>query len=240
MANKREDIEKLIYDTMDALDPTGANSGKYKKLFGSMKDKQFFEYMEEFTSDMDLNATENFILDIVEFERTVDMDKCEKAAKVLDIPLYEYVYLPHLNMNKDNPVSTPQKCLVGYINVKRTQQLLFKKNGLSTSASRRSAITGQVVDKDKNSRNSDMEAIMLTSIGSTDILRELHGPRADDSVMKSDMLRDISTKGYVNLDDLESIPTNKDTLVTLSTYLTSAGIFSDILGDTYILPITLE
>ena len=37
----RKQIEKLIYDTYDALDPSGTNSGKYRTLFGSMNDAQF-------------------------------------------------------------------------------------------------------------------------------------------------------------------------------------------------------
>lgn len=233
---KREDIEKLIYDVFDALDPTETNSNKYRDLFSSMNDKKFDSFMRKFLSD----KKENFILDIVEFERTIDMDKCEKAANVLGIPLYEYVYFRHLTGDKDNPVSTIDKCLVGYINVKRTQQLLFKKNGLSPTASRRSAITGQVVDDDKNARDSDIEASMLVSLGAKDILRELHGPRADDDVMKNQMINDINNKGFVSLDDLDSNPTNKVSLMSLTTYLTAAGIHSDLIGDNYILPKSLE
>lgn len=233
---KRADIEKIIYDTFDALDPTGTNSDKYRNLFSSMTDKEFDSFMREFIS----NPNENFILDIVEFERTVDMNKCEKAAKVLNIPLYEYVYMPHLTGDRKNPVSTSQRCLVGYINVKRTQQLLFKKNGLSPTAARRSAITGQVVDDDKNARDSDIEAAMLVSLGAKEILKELHGPRADDDVMKNQMLNDINTKGFVSLDELDSNPTNKTSLMSLATYLTSAGIHSDLIGDTYILPKSVE
>lgn len=232
----RASVEKIIYDTFDALDPTGINGNKYRELFSSMSDKQFDKYMKDFLE----NEDENFILDIVEFERTVDLTKCEKAAKVLGIPLWEYVYLPHLTMDQNNVVSTPEKCLVGYINVKRTQQLLFKKNGITTTSMKRSAITGQVIDKDRNSRTSDIESTMLVSLGAEDILRELQGPRADDESMQSEMLQDISSKGFVSLDDLDSNPVNKKSLVTLSSYLLSAGIFSDVLGDTYILPSTLE
>ena len=78
------------------------------------------------------------------------MKNCENAAKLLGIPLMEYVYMPHLTMDKSRVVVSKEKCLVTYINVKRTQQFLHKKNGLSVSNEKVSATTGQVVNKDKN------------------------------------------------------------------------------------------
>ena len=148
--------------------------------------------------------------------------------------------MPHLTMDKKRVVVTKEKCLVGYINVKRTQQLLHKKNGLSTSNEKVSALTGQVVDKDKNARDSDIEASMLVSLGADKILQELHGPRADDPVMKREMNQSISTKGYVMLDELTNLSTNKVTLNTVNTYLLSMGLKSDIVSDTYILPKTSD
>lgn len=232
----RQYIEKLIYDTFDAIDPSGSNTNKYKELFSAMNDKEFEKYMKDFLN----NPEENFALDIVEFEHDIKMEYCEKAAKVIDIPLMEYVYMPHLTMDKKNVVVSKEKCLVGYINCKRTQQLLHKKNGLSISNEKRSAITGQVTNKDKNARDSDIEASMLVSLGADAILQELHGPRADDMVMKQQMNRSISTKGYVMLEELENLPTNKVTLNTVNTFLLSMGLKSDLITDTYILPKTSE
>ena len=34
--SKRKQAEKIIYDVMDALDKTGTNTEKYKKLFDKM------------------------------------------------------------------------------------------------------------------------------------------------------------------------------------------------------------
>ena len=168
------------------------------------------------------------------------MEYCENAAKVLGIPLMEYVYMPHLTMDKKHVVVSKEKCLVSYINVKRTQQLLHKKNGISIANEKRSATTGQVVNKDKNARNSDIEASMLVSLGADKILQELHGPRADDPIMKQQMNQSIATKGYVMLEELENLPTNKVTLNTVNTYLLSMGLISDLVTPTYILPKTSE
>lgn len=230
----RAQIEQMIYDVFDALDPSGTNTGKYRAMFAGMNDKEFAKFMQDFLKADD----EYFMLDINEFENNIKMEYCEKAAKVLGIPLMEYVYMPHLTMDKSHCVVSKEKCLVGYINVKRTQQLVHKKNGLSTSNEKVSSLTGQVVRKDKNARSSDIEASMLVSLGADKILQELHGPRSDDPVMKREMNQSIAQKGYVLLDELDNVATNKVTLNTINAYLLGMGLISDLVTDTYILPKT--
>lgn len=232
----RAAIEKLIYDVYDALDPSGKNSNKFHLLFSSMDDNEFAKWMKDFLND----DKENFTVDIVDFENDLKMENCEKASKVLGIPLMETVYMPHLTMDKTRVVASKEKCLVGWINVKRTQQLLQKKNALSTSNEKTSALTGQVVNDDKNSRDSDIEASMLVALGADEILKELHGPRADDMAMKREMNKSIADKGYVMLDELESLPTNKTTLNTVNTMLMGMMLKTDLITDTYILPKTSE
>ena len=236
MVANRKEIEQLIYDVFDAIDPSGTNTQKYRSHFEGMPDTEFEKFMKSFLK----NDEEQFILDIVEFEHDLSMDKCEKAAKVLGIPLMEYVYMPWLTMDKENVVVSKEKCLVGYINVKRPQQMVHKKNGISISNTKISALTNQVVDHDKNARDSDIEASMLVALGADEILKELHGPRADDPVMKREMNQSIATKGYVSLEDLTNSPTNKVTLNTINTFLLSMGLKSDIVTDSYILPKTSE
>lgn len=236
MVANRKEIEQLIYNVFDAIDPSGTNTQKYRSHFEGMSDTEFEKFMKSFLK----NDEEQFILDIVEFEHDLSMDKCEKAAKVLGIPLTEYVYMPWLTMDKENVVVSKEKCLVGYINVKRPQQMVHKKNGISISNTKISALTNQVVDHDKNARDSDIEASMLVALGADEILKELHGPRADDPVMKREMNQNIATKGYVSLEDLTNSPTNKVTLNTINTFLLSMGLKSDIVTDSYILPKTSE
>lgn len=236
MVVNRKQIQQLIYDFYDALDPSGSNTDKYKAIFEPMDDKEFEKYMKEFLSKDD----ENFILDIVDFEHEMKFEYAENAAKVIDTELYEYVYLPHLTRDKEHPIRTSQKCLVGYFNTKRTQQFLHKKNALSNSNEHINVLTGQVSRDDKNARDSDIEASMLVSIGADKILQELHSFRADDHVMKRQARQDISTKGYILMDELENNPINKVTLNTVSVYLMAMNIENDLITDTYILPKTSE
>ena len=232
----RKEIEKLVYDTFDALDPSGTNTLKWKVFFGKMDDAKFQSYMKDFLA----NPEENFILDINEFDRKVTMKHCEAAAKVLGIPLTETVIMPHLSGDPKRAVATKQKCIVGWINVKRTQQLLHKKNGLALANDNVYHLTGQVIGDDKDARSSDMEAMMLVSLGADSILQELHGPRSDDLVMSREMMEKVSTQGYVRLEDLTNLKTNKITLNAVNAYLLGMQLKSDIITDSYVLPELLK
>lgn len=116
----------------------------------------------------------------------------------------------------------------------------MKKNGISTDISQRSALTNQVTAKDKNGRQSDLENTMLISIGMPNTLKELNGPRADDSVMKQEMLRDIALNGYTRLEDMTDDVTNKTTLNTVNTYILGMSINSDLVTKGLMLPKTVK
>lgn len=84
MVVNRKQVEQLIYDFYDALDPSGSNTDKMKSIFSPMNDKEFEKYMKEFLADDD----ENFIVDIVDFEHDVKFEYAEKAAKVIGTELF--------------------------------------------------------------------------------------------------------------------------------------------------------
>ena len=148
--------------------------------------------------------------------------------------------MPHLSMDKNKVIVTQEPVPVGYLNIKRTQQTVSKKNGISTDIDKRSALTGQVIAEDKNGRESDLENSMLVSLGLEDTLRELNGPRSDDIVMKHQMLQDITTKGYLSLKDLDSDLTNKTTLNTVNVFLLGMGLNSDLVTSGLMLPSTIK
>ena len=221
---KRQKMEKVIYDTFGALDKTKANTNKYKAMFANMTDNQFDKFFKELFA----NESAYLILDICDYERDLRIDDIEDAAKVLNIPLFEKVAFPHYTMDKEHVVVSKEPVPVGYCHIKRTQQTLAKKNGLSTTADIRSSITGQVSGADKNGRESDLENSMLISLGMNDLLKELNGPRADDPVMKQQMYTESNNKGYVSLADLDSDPANKTIFKTVNVFLLGMGLNSDL------------
>jgi len=229
-------MTNIIYRFFTAFDKTKTNTNKYKDMFDPMSPSAFRRWFKGFFMDEDAYL----ILDIVDYERTISMDDIERAAKVINVPLFEYVYLPHITMDKGKTVRTRTPVPVGYIHIKRTQQTVAKKNGISTSSDIRSPLTGQVTGADKNGRESDLENIMLVSLGMTECLRELNGPRADDMVAKREMLSDISKQGYVKLNDLTYDVNNKTTLNTVDAYFIGMGIKTDLVTKGNMLKSTLK
>lgn len=233
---KRNKMEKLIYDVFDALDPTKENTLKYKKMFKGMSDAQFNLFFKNFFN----NDQSYLILDIVDYERTLTMDNIEEAANILGVPLFEYVCMPFIDNNTENPIMTKFKVPVGYIPIKRVQQMVRKKNTASVEISERSALTGQVTGKDKNARESDSENFALLTLDVDAPLREFLGPRADDMVMKNEMYSQATRKGYVSLDELPNELENKVTLQSLDVYLIGMGIKSDLVTNGLIVKKTLR
>ena len=233
---KREEMETLIYNFFSAFDKTETNTKHYQDMFSKMSDTQFDKWFKDFFD----NPKAYLVLNICDYENTIQLDDIEDAAKVLNIPLFETVYMPYVTMDKKKTIATPIPVPVGYLNIKRTQQTISKKNGLSTSIDTRSALTAQVTGADKNGRESDLENTMLASLGMVNTMRELNGPRADDMSMKNQMLHDIALNGYVKLEDLDDDVENKTTLNTVNVFLLGMGLDSDLVTRGLMLPVSLK
>lgn len=221
---KRKEMENLIYDVFSKLDTSGENTKKYKAMFSKMSDNQFDSFFKQlFASD-----TAYLVLDMVDYERDVKMQDIENAARTLGVPLMEKVAVPFLSPDPNSPIVSKQEVPVGYIHLKRTQQMQFKKNTTSTEASARSALTGQVTGADKNARESDTENYVLVTLGSEKAIKEFCSLRADDMVMKSEAYAEISKKGYVSLDELTDDVKNKTTLNTVDVFFMGMGLKTDL------------
>ena len=227
----RKRMEDLIYKFFDLFDPTGRNTEWYKNKFKDMSDAQFVGTLFKEKVPY-LRAT------MVDYENPMEIDNYEKAAKFLNVPLFEEVIIPYASPDPNKPIVSKYKCVVGYLNMKRMQQLNFKKLGLSTETSERNMLTGQVTGHDKNSRNSDNETSSMLAMGANETLKEFMSARADDMVMKKEMNQSIMRNGYVALNDLTDDVANKTALNTTSVFFMGAGIMNDLIGNDYVLPKT--
>lgn len=224
MVQLRKEATKKVLDVLAILDKDGKNVEKYKKYYESMNDQEFDSKMRQFL----LDDHKNFYLEIIPNKSEPSMDDIEKALDYLNIPENEYVWYKH-DGDKDDPVRTKCRVPVGYVNCRRVQQILSKKNTYSLDIDKRDMKTGQVTSDDKIARIADTEAIGLTTYGAKYALKEFFGPRADSMAKKREMYKQINKYGYVYYDDLEGDIRQSQSLNTIYTYLMGAGLANDLL-----------
>ena len=233
----RKAMEQLVYDVFSHMDKTGKNTEKFRKLFSSMNDKQFEQYAVNMFNDRRLFH----IFDVERYKIDPQYEDYDDAAKkVLGIDLYEYVAFPHMSEDPKKPFITPRTVPVGYVHIKRLQQMKRKKNSAATDIDHRDMKTGQVSGHDKAARTSDMEVYAMMTYGAKDALKEFMSFRADDPVMKTEAYSRIYNEGYLDMNDLTDDIGNKQTLNTANVYLISMGLLSDLVSPGYILKDVLE
>jgi hypothetical protein len=229
---KRKRIEFQVVQTMNLIDPTGINAKKYQAMFASMNDVQFSNWITKFLAD----DKSNFRVDIEEFgdgKRVMKYENIEKAAKFLKIPLFEYVYLPHLSSNPNKPIRTKQPVLVGYLNIKRVQQLVSKKTGLALDDRKRDENTGQLRGDSKAGTMTAIENELLAGMGANDILSEICGARADNVTEYDNMLQEIASTGSVSLKNVKTNQFDKPSLLQADLYFKLMGLKTDIISESY-------
>jgi len=169
------------------------------------------------------------------------MNQIKNAADFLGISLEDYIYY---RQNDPRGIRSKMKVPVGYVNIKRVQQILSKKNHYSTDIDDRSLKTGDVKGESKVSGISDNEVYALKAMGADEALKELLGPRSDNQAEKRQMYRDIAQNGFTSLEDIKAaVPraqTTSTTLNTINTYLLACGISSDLITNTLETEFTLD
>jgi hypothetical protein len=230
VAKGRKAAQALVLNVMRDLEPGGKNAEMLEKLFSSMDDKKFLAWAKEFASD----PKAYFQLQVIPYIDEPKMPEIKKAASRLNLPLEETIELRHLG------IKTRTKVPVGYLFLKRHQQVISKKNQIVMGIGRRNQRTGQVIGDSKAARVSDMENFGLQTMNARSTLRELMGPRADDMRNKMRMYEDLSLHGVTSQADLASEPRDKTVLRTIDMMFLGAMIRTDLVSETMILPIAVE
>lgn len=235
----KKEVMSLISTFMSGFDPSGKSTELWNKKLGSLDDKSF---VKEVKAILD-NPKRWFSPEIAAFDRKSQpkFESYKKLAKLLGIELEEYVVLPYMNENTTvaSPTVTLTKVPVGFLHIKRLQQLVRKKNKTAMSIDSRDARNGQVRGDDKGARITDADMYALSVFNAEPIMKELYGPRADSKDAK-EKLYDAIRKGdrLPRLADLPNDLEDKVSLNTLNNYILGATLVTDLLSDTYMLPIT--
>lgn len=230
---KMEKIKALVMGVVRAIDnKKQLNVARYETFFNTSTDEELIKWADSMGKTLD-STIQIFELPFEECNIT----QIKAAADVLNIPLEEYVWFKDKD---EHPIRTRYRVPVGYVPIKRLQQMLNKKNHITTEAEKRSIKSGQVSGEDKVSSIIEAEAYGLLSVNADEIMKELYGPRADGYDKKSDFYNQISTNGYCDLTDLETDLTKHTTLNTINTYLLASGLKTDLVSNTLKTPYTLE
>lgn len=232
MNDKRKKVEELIDKTLSLMDPSGVNAKKYRNMFQTMSDKQFADWITRFLAD----DKSNIRVDIEEFgdsSRNLKYENIEKAANYIGIKIFEYVYLPHVSSNPNRPIRTKQPVLVGWLNVKRTQQFVTKKTGLTTTDNDRDDMTGSAKGDAKGGTTTGIENELLAGVGGDVILSEIIGARGDNVTEYDNMLKEINQSGSVKLADIKTNAFDKPTLIATDIYFMAMGLKTDIISESY-------
>ncbi len=232
MNPKRQKIELLIDRVLKAIDTSGKNAEKYRNMFHVMSDQQFTQWITKFLAD----PKSNIRVDIEEFgpqNRRLRFENIENAANILGIKLFEYVYMPHVSSDPNRPVRTKEPVLVGYLNIKRPQQMVMKKTGLTISDTDRDENTGAVKGESKAGTTTGVENELLAGAGANMILSEFSGARGDNVTEYDNMLDEISRSGSVRLEDIKTGLYDKPTLLQTDLYLKAMGVKTDLISESY-------
>lgn len=228
MNQQRLKAERLVYQVMDQLDPSGKNTDFWKEEFSKMSDEQFKKY---------ISGNFPFYFQTGAFKEPT-MSQITKALDILNVPLLESIYMPYKYKDANGRPMKTKPCMVVYIHMKRMKQLLTKKNGMSIDTKTRDMRTGLLTGVDKNGKESDHEFESLAISGLYNAMEEFSRPRADAMEDKSVMNNTIKTIGYVSLKDLPEDLNDSLSKNLLSTYFLGAQLMSNLVNQEYMVPYT--
>lgn len=232
---KRAEVEKFIYDVLDAADITHTNSDYYKELFSKMNNNQFYNF---FKKRMPIRFHQSA------FKVEPKMYEIVNAFKILGVPLFEEVNLPYLykDPKTGNPVRS-KECLVVYLHIKRMKQMISKKNSTAMEITDRDLRTGLLTGKDRGGKESDFEfaTLAINDLGHT--MDEFSRVKADAMKSKEELYNIIATKGEVTEGEIQ--PERDESLGAnmLYAYMLGSNVIANIAGSEdngYLTPYTIR
>lgn len=220
-AKQRKEVENIVCDSMELLDKSKTNGDYYRRLFSSMSDTQFYNFIKKelpFRFQYSPSVTEPTMKDAVE------------ALDFIGVPLMEKINIPELYVNKQGKPVQSQECMVCPIPLKKMQQIITKKTKWGIEISNRDMKSGRLIGHDKGSSTSDREFESLATLGLEKTLEEFSGPRADSMTSKNAMYNSIGTTGLVRLSDLPKASDDSLSRNMLNVYLIGAQLNSNLIN----------
>ena len=213
---KREQIESYITKLMNQMDPSGVNAEKYAKLFKSMSNAKFDEYMHALKNkDTQLSVQLPNILTKITTNSVVEIAKKRK------VPIFSKVILQDPHTHRSYTSKYPMMIL--NLPVRRLSQYLFHKISLPEGDRKINPVSGQVIPPDKGAALSAIETQILASKGLESSVIELIRVRAGDLSAYRSFKHQIEESGEAALSEVPMAPSPRSA-ITAARYLHAIGI----------------
>lgn len=228
---KRKEITNLVLNVVEIL-AGGKHDNNYDRLdifLNQMSDSEFEEWAKWCNNPQNPDELDHTIQLFYDQFKIPSLTNVKNALDFINVPMEEFIYYRDL---LDEGVRSKVPVPVGYISVKRQQQMISKKNKYTTDSDDVDPKTGQVRGDSKVAAISDNEAVGLIGMNADVIMKELFGARGQNQEQKQHMYRQIARNGYFSLNDAVSDSkdlTKNTALNTLNIYLLGAGIKSDLI-----------
>jgi len=197
MKQKRATIEKMIYDTVQIMDPSGDNTKRWQDIFSKMSNAEFGKFIEKLRNkEVQLNIV------MPNMKKVPKIPDLVKAAEKVGLTLAHRLWLP----DKTRPGKrylTNEKYLVLELPIRRAQQEWDKKLQVPSRDTHVDALTGQVIMDDRACHLSTPEIQALATRGLDATLSELVKVRGGDVMAYGDFKRQLEESGEANISSLD-------------------------------------
>lgn len=210
-STKRQKIEKMIYDVVQMIDPSGDNTKRWKDIFGAMNDKQFAEFMGHLEKkECQLNVV------MPNMKKTPKIPDLVKAAEKVGLKLSHRLWLPD-RTKPGKKYLTNESYLILELPIRRAQQEWDKKLQVPSRDTHVDALTGQVILDDRACHLSAPEIQSLSTRRLDKTLQEFVRVRGGDINAYGDFKRQMEEGGSASLATLD--PRTRARAGTLSNIL---------------------
>lgn len=213
MKGNRAKAESFILKYIEKLAPKSANYSMYKKLFESMNDKQF----EEFIDDLANKKKFLCITDPNFKSNGITVENNLKIAEELGHDFFQNIWIEG---QEDSPTYlTPVKYMVVDLPVKRASQTLMKKIKVPEHNRVIDTLSGQPTGDSKGAKLSYPEIQVCAAMGMDQTMEELLKFRGGDNKGWSAYNGMIHKYGKANLKVLENYSSGVESTKQLKTFL---------------------
>lgn len=228
---QRDDIEYLLTEFYDVLDPSKTNSEYMHSKWAKMSDAQFENWLKR---DYPLQFQHKA------FEIEPTFDNFIKAAKVIGCDITDEVALPYLYVNPQGIPVNSKKALKMRLHIKKVQQFITKKNKVSMDINDRDMKGGRLNTDDKGAATSDREFESFALFGLDNTMDEFSTFKADAMNAKSEAYAQIAATGTLSKNDYTVAKDDSLARNMISAYMTAQHLYTNLVNEDGYTPYTLK